>query len=89
MSEELQLHKPDPGFFVRALELLGSPPANAVAYVGDRVDNDVLPTIAAGIRAVWLRRGPWGVIQSLPAGTPALVVDTLDELADRIGEAFV
>ena len=88
MSDELHIWKPDPAFFATALELLGSPPPSAVAYVGDRVDNDVLPAIAAGMRAVWIRRGPWGVIQSLPAGSPALVVATLDELADRIGEAF-
>ena len=88
MSDEMRLYKPDPAFFARGLELLGSPPPAAVAYVGDRVDNDILPPIAAGMRAVWIRRGPWGVIQSLPAGTPALVVDSLDELADRIAEAF-
>jgi HAD superfamily hydrolase (TIGR01549 family) len=88
MSDELQIWKPDPAFFARALELLGSPSPADVAYVGDRVDNDVLPTIAAGMRAVWIRRGPWGAIQSLPPDTPALVVATLDELADRIGEAF-
>jgi HAD superfamily hydrolase (TIGR01549 family) len=88
MSDELQIWKPDPAFYARALELLGSPSPADVAYVGDRVDNDVLPAIAAGMRAVWIRRGPWGVIQSLPPQTPALVVATLDELADRIGEAF-
>lgn len=87
MSDELQIWKPDPAFFERALELLGSPSPSDVAYVGDRVDNDVLPAIAAGMRAVWLRRGPWGVIQSLPPGTSALVVSSLDELVDRIGEA--
>jgi FMN hydrolase / 5-amino-6-(5-phospho-D-ribitylamino)uracil phosphatase len=88
MSDEMRLYKPDPAFYARALEMLGSPSPGDVAYVGDRVDNDVLPAIAAGIRAVWIRRGPWGVIQSLPDGTPALVVDSLDELVDRIGEAF-
>jgi HAD superfamily hydrolase (TIGR01549 family) len=88
MSDELQIWKPDPAFFARALELLGSPSPDDVAYVGDRVDNDVLPAIAAGMRAVWIRRGPWGVIQSLPLETPALVVTTLDELCERIGEAF-
>jgi HAD superfamily hydrolase (TIGR01549 family) len=88
MSDELQIWKPDPAFFARALELLGSPSPTDVAYVGDRVDNDVLPTIAAGMRAVWIRRGPWGVIQTLPPETPALVVDSLDELADRVEEAF-
>ena len=45
--------------------------------------------MAAGMRAVWLRRGPWGVIQRLPDGThPALTVGSLDELVERIGEAW-
>lgn len=89
MSEDIGVVKPDPAFYARTLELLGSPRPEAVAYVGDRVDNDVLPSLAAGMRAVWLRRGPWGRIGSMPAATePALVVDSLDELAERIGEAW-
>jgi HAD superfamily hydrolase (TIGR01549 family) len=89
MSESIGVAKPAPEFFARALELMGSPEPGAVAYVGDRVDNDVLPATAAGLRAVWLRRGPWGVIQSPPEGTaPALVVDSLDELVERIGDAW-
>jgi FMN hydrolase / 5-amino-6-(5-phospho-D-ribitylamino)uracil phosphatase len=89
MSEELGIAKPDPAFFRVSLELMGSPHPADVAYVGDRVDNDVLPAIAAGMRSVWIRRGPWGRIQPLPEGVrPALIVDTLDELVDRIGEAF-
>ena len=89
MSEWMGVAKPDPAFFARALELMGSPPPDEVAYVGDRVDNDVIPSAAAGMRAVWIRRGPWGVIQRLPEGThPALTVDSLDELAQRIGEAW-
>jgi FMN phosphatase YigB (HAD superfamily) len=31
-----------------------------MVYVGDRLDNDVLPARAAGIVAVFLERGPWG-----------------------------
>ncbi|MDQ4034609.1 MAG: HAD family hydrolase [Chloroflexota bacterium] len=89
MSEGLGVAKPDPAFYLRALELMGSPDAASVAYVGDRVDNDVLPSLAAGMRPVWIRRGPWGVIQQLPPGVrPALVVDSLTELAERIGEAW-
>lgn len=89
MSDEMGVAKPSPAFFARALELLGSPPAGDVAYVGDRVDNDVMPAMAAGMRAVWIRRGPWGIIHRLPDGVrPALVVDTLDQLADRIEEVF-
>ncbi len=89
MSEEMRIAKPDPGFFARALALMGEPAPSDVAYVGDRVDNDVLPAAAAGLRAVWIRRGPWGMIQALPGDTaPALVVDTLAELAERMGEAW-
>ena len=89
MSEEMGVAKPDLAFFSRALELMGGPAPADVAYVGDRVDNDVLPAMAAGLRSVWLRRGPWGIIQRLPEGErPALVVDSLDELVGRIGEAW-
>ncbi len=89
MSGELGVAKPDPAFFARALALMGSPAPWDVAYVGDRVDNDLLPAAVAGMRAVWLRRGPWGVIQRRPPpGVAALVVDSLTELADRIDEAW-
>jgi HAD superfamily hydrolase (TIGR01549 family) len=89
MSDEMGLAKPDPAFFARILSLMGGPPPASVAYVGDRVDNDVLPAAAAGMRAIWLRRGPWGVIHALPADArPALLVDSLDELVERIGEVW-
>jgi len=89
MSEQLGVAKPAPAFFARALELMGAPDPADVAYVGDRVDNDLLPALAAGMRAVWIRRGPWGVIQHPPDGTrPALTVGTLDELVERIDEAW-
>jgi HAD superfamily hydrolase (TIGR01549 family) len=89
MSDAIGLAKPAPEFFDRVLELMGNPDPAAVAYVGDRIDNDVLPAAAAGMRAVWLRRGPWAVIQQPPRdGQAALVVDSLDELVERIGEAW-
>ena len=88
MSEAMGVMKPDPEFFRVALGLLGHPDPVDVAYVGDRVDNDVVPSSAAGMRAIWLRRGPWGVV---PAGEPpeaALVVGSLTELTERIEEAW-
>jgi HAD superfamily hydrolase (TIGR01549 family) len=51
--------KPDPRFFARVVQLAGVP-AEEIAYVGDRVDNDVIPARSAGMTAVFLRRGPWG-----------------------------
>jgi HAD superfamily hydrolase (TIGR01509 family) len=64
-SAGLGVRKPDPAFFARVVELAGCP-ASAVAYVGDRVDNDVLPAAAAGMVAVHVRRGPWGRLQQTP-----------------------
>jgi HAD superfamily hydrolase (TIGR01662 family) len=87
MSEAMGASKPEPAFFARALELMGGPDPADVAYVGDRPDNDVRPAAAAGMRAVWLRRGPWGVIA--PGAPEAhLVVRSLTELVERIEEAW-
>ena len=49
-----------------------------IAYVGDRVDNDVGPALAAGMVGVHIRRGPWGYLQEPPAG--AIRIRSLDEL---------
>ena len=76
-SESLGVWKPAPEFFARVVELAGVP-AEKIAYVGDRVDNDVRPAITAGMAGVHIRRGPWGYLQSPPA--EAIRIDSLDEL---------
>ena len=82
-SEELGVEKPDPGFFAAVLRIAGVDDPADMLYVGDRVDNDVLPAMAAGMRSCWLRRGPWGQLQDLPedAPEPDLVLEGLGELA--------
>jgi HAD superfamily hydrolase (TIGR01662 family) len=90
MSDEMKLWKPDRRFFERALELMGDTEPADVAYVGDRLDNDVRASLAVGMRPVWLRRGPWGVVgdgEGPPPGT-ALVVRSLTELAQRAQEIW-
>lgn len=57
------VEKPDPAFFARIAVELGIEPTS-IAYVGERVDNDVLPAKAAEMLAVHLVRGPWGRVQS-------------------------
>jgi len=73
-SESLGVRKPDPRFFRRIVELAGCRPGE-VAYVGDRVDNDVLPAAAAGLVAVHVRRGPWGRLQPTPQDATFVVDD--------------
>jgi HAD superfamily hydrolase (TIGR01549 family) len=60
-SERWGVEKPAPEFFERVVAEAGRP-ASEIAYVGDRVDNDVLPAKRAGMVAVHIRRGPWGVL---------------------------
>jgi FMN phosphatase YigB (HAD superfamily) len=76
-SERWQIWKPDPAFFARVVALVGVPPEK-IAYVGDRVDNDVAPALAAGLVGVHIRRGPWGFLQEPPA--EAICIGSLDEL---------
>ena len=81
-SASLGVRKPDPAFFDRVVELMGSS-APEVAYVGDRVDNDVLPAVAAGLVAVHVRRGPWGRLQRTPPEA-TLGVDDLASLPEAL-----
>ena len=76
-SASLGVRKPDPAFFGALVRLAGRNAAE-VAYVGDRVDNDVLPALRAGLVAIHLRRGPWGLLQRAPEGT--VTIDGLAEL---------
>ncbi|GGI03133.1 HAD family hydrolase [Egicoccus halophilus] len=62
-SDELGIEKPDPEFFASVLRLVDAPEPSDVLYVGDRIDNDVTPAAAFGMRTCWLRRGPWGHLQ--------------------------
>jgi len=83
-STEWEVEKPAPAFFDRLAETCGCEPA-AIAYVGDRVDNDVVPARAAGMRAIHVRRGPWGHMHTPPAGTPQ--IRSLAELPEVLERA--
>lgn len=79
------VEKPSPEFFAQVTDAAGLPPGE-IAYVGDRVDNDVLPAAAAGMVTVFVRRGPWGWIH---AGRPDaaradVAVESLAALPDAL-----
>ena len=76
------VEKPAPEFFERIVAEAGCAPAE-VAYVGDRVDNDVVPALRAGLVAVHLRRGPWGYLHEAPP--EALRAHSLAEVPEVLG----
>ena len=75
------VEKPAPEFFQRIVDEAGFE-AEEIAYVGDRVDNDVNPALAARMVAVHVRRGPWGHLHKPPP--EAIGVRSLAELPEAL-----
>jgi FMN phosphatase YigB (HAD superfamily) len=84
-SASLGTEKPSPLFFERLTVMAGVAPEES-AYVGDRLDNDVVPARVAGMVGVFLRRGPWARLygRDVEASRPDVVIDSLDELPDAL-----
>jgi FMN phosphatase YigB (HAD superfamily) len=79
-SERWGVAKPDGAFFDRIVAELRLAPAQ-IAYVGDRVDNDIEPAVEAGMVAIFIRRGPWALLQA-GRDSPRAAVATIDSLAE-------
>jgi len=79
------VEKPSPAFFAKMQEAAGVA-ASMIAYVGDRLDNDVLPAVDAGMMAIFIVRGPWGRAHArLPeAARASLVVTSLSQIPDAL-----
>jgi FMN phosphatase YigB (HAD superfamily) len=75
------VEKPSAEFFERIVSETGARPGQ-IAYVGDRLDNDVLPARQTGMFAVFVRRGPWGHIHARrpDAACASATIDSLAEL---------
>lgn len=84
VSDEVGFAKPDPRIFVHAVDKTGCRPEQA-AFVGNRLDNDVRPAKAVGLRTVWLLRG-----EAPPEPTPEqlaepdLVVSSLADVPEAL-----
>jgi HAD superfamily hydrolase (TIGR01549 family) len=85
-SDDWGAAKPDPAFFRRMIEAVPFDPGS-ILYVGDRLDNDIVPASAAGLRTALIRQGPWAWIQRDDPDAcrvPDMRVDSLAELPGRI-----
>jgi FMN phosphatase YigB (HAD superfamily) len=81
-SEDWGTVKPSAEFFTTLIAVSGHPPGQ-IAYVGDRLDNDIRPAAGAGLYTIWVKRGPWGYIAYEP-GAADLELGTLAELPDAL-----
>jgi FMN phosphatase YigB (HAD superfamily) len=81
-SEGWGVRKPRPEFFARIAAEADREPSE-IAYVGDRVDFDVVPAREAGMIAVHVRRGPWGYLQN-GAEQAHIQVNSLAELPEAL-----
>jgi HAD superfamily hydrolase (TIGR01509 family) len=54
LSEQEGVAKPDPRLFQIALERAGVEPGETI-MVGDRLDNDIAPALALGMKTAWVR----------------------------------
>jgi FMN phosphatase YigB (HAD superfamily) len=79
-SERWGVEKPETGFFEHVVREAGVP-ADEILYVGDRVDNDVLPARAVGLQAIRIRRGAHADVAS-PADV--VTIASLDELSEAL-----
>jgi HAD superfamily hydrolase (TIGR01549 family) len=84
-SASMGVAKPAAEFFTRLVEMAGVP-ASEIAYVGDRLDNDILPARAAGMTTVFLLRGPWAKAHARQpeARLADITLDNLIELPDAL-----
>ncbi len=85
-AERWGFSKPDRRFFETIIRVSGLDPHD-IAYIGDRIDNDILPALALGMQAIHVERGPWGVIQARwpEAERVRLRIKTLSDLKGVLG----
>jgi putative hydrolase of the HAD superfamily len=84
VSEDVGVDKPDPRIFAHAVKVAGVEPGRA-AMIGDRLDYDIRPAQAAGMRAVWVLRGEAPDEPTREQLTePDATVRTLAELPDAL-----
>lgn len=88
-SDDWGVSKPEPDFFRRIIGA-ASCEASEILYVGDRLDNDILPAARLGMETALIRRGPWATIQQDSPDAdrvPTMRIDSLRELPGHV-DAF-
>lgn len=89
-SDDWGVAKPHASFFQAVVDAAQCQ-ADRIVYVGDRLDNDLMPAKVAGMRTAFIRRGPWGYIfenHADMAGAADWRMKSLDELPGIVASAI-
>lgn len=81
-SAEAGVRKPDPVIFQMALKQANCD-ANAAVMVGDRIDNDIRPAKALGMKTIHVRQGGSG--RQRPRSSEDVADATVDSIVDVLG----
>jgi HAD superfamily hydrolase (TIGR01509 family) len=86
LSEEEGVAKPDPRLFRRALELAGVAPSESI-MVGDRLDNDIAPADALGMKTAWVRWPSRGAKGWMPeTAEETAYMESLERIAAHVAK---
>lgn len=80
-SSDVQIQKPDVRIYEYAIKSVGCLPSEAV-MIGDRLDNDIAPAKAVGMKTVWVKQGFGGLQTPLPEAAPDYIIDDISEIVN-------
>lgn len=83
-SAEAGVSKPDPEIFRLAMCQAGCTPDNC-CMIGDRLDNDIEPAAAFGMKTIWVRQGPNAPGNvDLIANKPDVTVECISQITEYL-----
>lgn len=84
-SESWGVAKPSAEFFHRLINESAALP-HEICYVGDHPENDIGPARSAGLKTIFLRRGPWALTHtdSIAARSADVQIDALSEMSEAL-----
>lgn len=83
-SAEAGVSKPDPEIFLLAMRQAGCTPEDC-CMIGDRLDNDIEPAGALGMKTIWVRQGPNAPGNvDLIANKPDVTVECITQITEYL-----
>ena len=84
VSADVGVAKPDPAFYEIVREAAGEA-ARDIVVVGNNVTRDLLPAVAAGMRAVWVQRADDASPEASWGGPAVTSLYDLEAMLQRLG----